>query len=321
MYENYWGLSLKPFENTPDYRFMYPSVQHEEALMRMLYSIREGKQLGLFAGEYGSGKTLLSRVMLRELNRDDTFKTVLIQNPLITPAEFLNEVLFQLGERVDDEDKTQLTRHLERCLKDYLVRGKKVVLIVDEAQVMEESQFEQLRLLLNFQLENHFLFTLLLLGQSDVMRKVDRIEPVRQRVSIRYHLNAMSRDETKEYVLHRLSVAGRIEELYTEEALNLIYHASQGIPRRINNICDHTLLLGYSDRLSLIGIDIVEAAVIDLGERLPSRLSNPLSTSTSDSSETLTAEDTSLNENEDSNGQDFRTDEEDGQGAETAETC
>lgn len=266
MYETYWRLDCKPFENTPDPKFLYYSYKHEEALMRLLYAAREHKQGAILTGEYGSGKTVLSRVLLQDLHSDEQFQTVLIVNPKISKMEFLRETLFQLGEQDTSmiADEVGLLRLMERKLRDGFKNRKRTIFIIDEAQILSERELEELRLLLNFQSQERFLLTLILIGHGDLKQKVRSIEPLRQRLPFQFHLEALDLAETKNYIAHRLNIARRREDLFTEGALGLIYEGSGGIPRKINNICDYALLVGFSTKAGHVGIDIIEICLKDL---------------------------------------------------------
>jgi general secretion pathway protein A len=267
MYQEYWGFKEKPFENTPDPRFMYYSPKHEEALTRLLYAVREKKGAAMLSGEYGSGKTLLSRlVMAKLLNEDDRYKVALIVNPAITKKELLSEIVYQFGQETAKEDnKSELLHKLNDILYRNMNDKKHSVIIIDEAQAIEdESTFEELRLLLNFQLNEMFLLTLLLIGQPELKDKIDRVPQFKQRLAIKYHLDTLDLDESQGYIKHRCRLAGREEPLFSESAINLIYNASRGIPREINNICDLCLVIGLGNKVSFINEDIAFQVIRDV---------------------------------------------------------
>lgn len=267
MYEEYWKLKEKPFENTPDPHFLYYSQRHEEALSRMLYAIREQKGAAILTGEYGSGKTLLSRVLLEELN-NDKYSSALIFNPRLPPLELIKEIIYQLGSDVSSlSNKNDLLHSLNGVLYKNRNTNKNTVIVVDEAQAIgEEDSFEELRLLLNFQLNDSFLLTLILLGQPELKERIDKLPQLRQRLAVRYHLKALTEIETKEYIEHRLEVAGAKEQIFLEDAFKEIYYFSTGIPRRINNICDMALLVGCGEGVDKIGKKIIKEVAEDLEE-------------------------------------------------------
>lgn len=267
MYEAYWGLREKPFENAPDPRFIYYSQRHEEALSRMLYAIRERKGAAILTGEYGSGKTLLSRVLLEELSSEQ-YHSALVFNPMLPPIELVKEIIYQLdGDTSSLLSKTDLLHYLNEILYRNKDDDKNTVIVVDEAQaISEENGFEELRLLLNFQLNDNFLLTLILLGQPELKEKIKNLPQLRQRLAVRYHLKALSPEETKEYIQHRLEVAGSKEQIFLDNAFSEIYRFSGGIPRKINNICDMALLVGDGEGLDKIDKETIREVAEDLEE-------------------------------------------------------
>lgn len=267
MYEEYWRLKEKPFENTPDPRFIYYSHRHEEALSRMLYAMRQRKGAALLTGECGSGKTLLSRVIWQELQQENRYRAAFILNPRLSSFEFVQEIFLQLAGTQAAPSKIDLFHALHNVLYANHDADKHSIIVIDEAQaISQEDIFEELRLLLNFQLNNSFLLTLILLGQPELKERIHTLPQLKQRIAIKYHLSALSLQETREYVRHRLEVAGVQGEIFQEEALDKIYGFSEGIPRRINNICDMALLVGYSKRIPKIDNQIILEVAADLGE-------------------------------------------------------
>jgi len=266
MYEKYWGLKEKPFENTPDPRFIFHSKNHEEALLRLLYAIKEEKGAGMLTGQIGSGKTLLSRVITDELIRNKVYEVALLTYPQLDPGQFLQEVIYQLeGSEVKTEDRPLLLHGLQERIYKNFNEGKKTVVIIDEAQIIkDEETFESLRLLLNFQLNDKFLLTLILLGQPELIKKINGIPPLEQRIGVKFHLDALSQAEVDAYIAHRIAVAGREEPIFTKEAVEFIYDYSQGIPRKINNVCDIALLIGFGRQVKTIDRDIIHSVIFDL---------------------------------------------------------
>ncbi len=267
MYEAYWKLREKPFENTPDPRFIYYSQKHEEALSRMLYAIRERKGAAVLTGEYGSGKTLLSRVFLEELSQD-RYQSALIFNPRLSPLQLMKEIIYQLGSDITSLfTKISLLHALNEILYTNKDRNKSTVIVIDEAQAISEKRsFEELRFLLNFQLNNKFLLTIILIGQPELKEKIDNLPQLRQRLAVRYHLKALTETETEEYIKHRLGIAGAKQKIFSEYAFKEIYYFSTGLPRRINNICDMALLIGCGKGLDKIGNKIIKDVAKDLEE-------------------------------------------------------
>lgn len=264
MYLQFWNLKEKPFENTPDPKFFYHSRQHEEGLSRLLYVVREGKGAGLLTGTYGCGKTLLSRALSRELERD-LYKVAYVTNPRLTDTEMLKSILHSLGVGQIPQGKGEILIAIEKTISANARDGKKTVIVVDEAHSIEDPLiFEELRLLLNFQTDDKFLLTLLILGQDELKEKVAQIKQLDQRVALRFHLEALGAEETASYAHHRLLIAGAKSEIFDEGALSMVYRRSGGIPRRINQICDMSLLTAMSHQSP----NVIEAAVDEAVESL-----------------------------------------------------
>lgn len=265
MYEKYWGLTEKPFENTPDPRFMYYSKKHEEALTRLLYAVKEEKGAVMLTGEYGSGKTILSRILIDELIKDKIYEVALITHPQLTPVQFIQEIIYQLKNEHVKGSKPQLLHVMQDIIYKNFNEKKKTVIMVDEAQIIKSKEtFEELRLFLNFQLNKKFLMTLVLIGQPELLEKIKAIPQLRQRLGIKYHLSGLTRDETEEYIKHRFSVAGAKTETFTKEAYEVIYNYTKGLPREINNVCDMSLLIGFGQEAKLIDRELVERVAADL---------------------------------------------------------
>lgn len=266
MYQSYWGLKEKPFENTPDPKFLYYSQQYEEAIARMLYVVREKKGAALLTGEYGCGKTLLGRVLRNELQQENKYQSVYIMDPRLLGLEFIQEIVYQLSGNASPRTKIDLFHTLYKLLYANYNMGKHSLLVIDEAQAIKNMEiFEELRLLLNFQLDNAFLLTVILMGSPDLKEAVATLPQLVQRMAVRYHLNSLSDVDTREYIIHRLKVAGASRQIFTEDAYKAIYLCSSGVPRNINNICDLALLMGYSNNQDLIDKNIIDDINEDMG--------------------------------------------------------
>jgi len=268
MYEAHWGLSMKPFENTPDPRFLYHAPQHEEGLSRLLYVVREGKGAGLLTGVYGCGKTLLGRTLLRELEKD-VYRVAFVTNPRLDDIEMLRMIAHGLGATEPPIRKADVLIALEKIFLENVRDGRKTVVVVDEAHAIEDPRlFEELRLLLNFQTEERFLLTLLLLGQPELGPKVDANKQLAQRLAMRFHLEGLNANDVRGYIDHRLRVAGAQRPIFAPEAAQLIFERSGGIPRRVNHICDVSLLTGYGKGAASVDRDIAREAIESLGGNL-----------------------------------------------------
>lgn len=262
MYKEYWKLNEMPFENTPDPRFLYRSAEHEEALACMLYAIQYRKGAALLTGIFGCGKTLLVQALLNEIS-NYRYKTVVINNPQLEYTELLRGIVrglkvVELPQKKTEFSADYLLEVLGQILQNNLRDGKETVIIIDEAHIIrDEHIFEELRLLLNFQTQDRFLLTLLLLGQPELKQKIEDNKQLEQRIPIKFYLEPFNLDDTKKYIQHRLDLAGAARKIFTEEATKLIFEYSGGIPRRINNLCDLCLLSGFGKGASTIDKEIV----------------------------------------------------------------
>jgi len=264
MYESYWGLSEPPFDNSPNPKFFYLSPEHEEALVRLMYAVRQRKGCAMLTGEYGCGKTTLSRALVQRLEAE-RFEIGLLTNPSWNAIEFLREILYQLGVETEEKNKAELLHLLNDLFFRNFQAGRDTVIIVDEAQLIDDdSVFEELRLLMNFQTDDRFLVTILLIGSPELAVKVRRLKHLDQRIAIRYHLNTLDDAHTANYIAHRLKMAGRAARIFTDEAIKLIFDFTRGTPREINNLCDIALLVGYSKRLTEIDERVIAEVIKDM---------------------------------------------------------
>ena len=258
MYADYWKLACLPFENTPDPRFLYLSSQHQEGLARLQYVVEARKGAGVLTGVFGCGKTLMARALLGRLPTG-RYRIAYLANPLMSEVELLHGIAHRLNvanlpDRRSDVLVDVLLDTIGQALRENARDGKETLVIIDEAHVIRDDRvMEELRLLLNFQDEDRFLFTLILMGQPELKDMIDRSKPLAQRIYVSYHLVALTDVETAAYVRHRLTVAGaQIPDLFTERALQLLHEFSGGIPRRINQLADLALLTGMGQSLSQV---------------------------------------------------------------------
>lgn len=264
MYNEHWKLAKKPFENTPDPAMYYASPKHEEGMMRLLYVISEGKGAGMLTGDYGSGKTVLGRLLPHHTNSNQ-YRFVYITNPQISGVEFVREIVRQTGAMDKLPDiKGDLLNSLNEVLRRNSEIGRNTVVIIDDAQLIKETEtLEELRLLLTLQTNDKFLLNLLLIGQNELREKINRIPQLKGRLAMRFHLNSLDEYETGEYILHRLRISGRTEPLFTDMAIKAIFEHTQGIPREINNLCNLCLLIGFSKKADTINREIVQSAITE----------------------------------------------------------
>lgn len=262
MYLEYWGFREFPFENVPDPRFFYLSRSHKEALSRLIYAAKMRKGGAMLSGEVGCGKTTLTKVCVQALT-GDRYEIGLIINPKLEPVEFLQEVLYQFGMTDVPGSKGNCLHMLNEKMLENMKEGKDTLLIVDEAQLLDESNLEEIRLLLNFQMNDRFLLTILLLGQPELREKIRGIEQLDQRIAIKYHLAPFDFNDTARYILFRQKKSGRKENIFSRDAIEKIYEQSRGVPRKINNLCDMALLIGYSKNEKMVNTSVVESIIQD----------------------------------------------------------
>jgi len=262
MYLEHWGLKEFPYENVPDPRFFYLSRNHEEALSRLLYAVKMKKGGAMLSGDIGCGKTTLTKVCIQELSAD-RYDISLVVNPRLEPLEFLQEVVYQLGIADVPDTKVKCLRVLNDRLAQNMRSEKDTLLMVDEAQLLNAATLEEIRLLLNAQLNDRFLITIILFGQPELRDRVKAVQQLDQRIPIKYHLAAFDLEDTARYVAFRLSRAGRERNAFTQTAIEEIYAVSKGVPRKINNLCDLALLIGYSKNQEIVDVDVVETIIRD----------------------------------------------------------
>jgi general secretion pathway protein A len=263
MYTSFFGLSEKPFAITPDPRYLYLSERHAEALAHLLYGINESGGFVQLTGEVGTGKTTVVRTLLSRVPHHADVAVIL--NPRVTPAEFLLTICEELGVTIADADRSsvkQMVDALNRRLLAAHADGRRVVIIVDEAQNLSAEVLEQVRLLTNLETPTHKLLQIILIGQPELRELLDRTElrQLAQRITGRYHLSPLTREETHGYVRHRLRVAGASGEIFTPAALNEVHRLSSGIPRVINVCCDRALLGAYTRETHTVTAALVRRA-------------------------------------------------------------
>jgi general secretion pathway protein A len=278
MYTAYFGLTEAPFSMTPDPRYLYMSERHREALAHLLYGIGEGGGFVQLTGEVGTGKTTLCRCLLEQL--PPRVDVALILNPRVTDIELLAAVCDELRipYPAGTTSRKLLVDALYRHLLDAHEQGRRTVLIVDEGQDLAPDVLEQIRLLTNLETPTQKLLQIILIGQPELIRLLDREElrQLAQRVTARYHLLPFSEDDTRAYIVHRIRVAGQKKKIFTDAAMGEVQRAARGIPRLINAICDRALLGGYTqDQLRVTAATVRRAASEVLGKTLTPRPSRP----------------------------------------------
>ncbi|MEO8062687.1 MAG: AAA family ATPase [Pseudomonadota bacterium] len=263
MYASFFGLNEKPFSITPDPRYLFLSERHAEALAHLVYGINEAGGFIQLTGEVGTGKTTVVRSLLAQAPKHA--EIALILNPRMTPPEFLLAICEELGIAVEARSESSL-KDLVDLLSFHLLKahaeGKRIVLVVDEAQNLSVEVLEQVRLLTNLETETQKLLQIILIGQPELRELLDRTElrQLAQRITGRYHLDPLSGDEAAAYVRHRLRVAGATREVFSNGGLREVQRLSGGVPRLINIISDRALLGAFTEDRHLVSASVVRRA-------------------------------------------------------------
>jgi general secretion pathway protein A len=273
VYTEFFGLNEKPFAITPDPRYLYMSALHTDALAHLVYGISESGGFIQLTGEVGTGKTTLIRSLLEQL--PEKADIALILSPQLTTIEFLLTIAEELACPLPEE---RTVKALIDSLNAHLLRvhgeGRRVVLIVDEAQTLSPELLEQVRLLTNLETAKQKLLQIILIGQPELRTLLDRsdMRQIAQRITGRYHLEPLGTDDTAAYVRHRMRVAGALRDVFTKPALRGLYRRSRGVPRLINVIADRALLAAYTrDRHNVDRKLVALAAAEVFGTRRPRR--------------------------------------------------
>jgi general secretion pathway protein A len=262
MYLKHFNLTERPFSITPDPRFLYMSDRHREALAHLLYGLGESGGFVQLTGEVGTGKTTICRCLLEQV--PENVDVALVLNPKVTSEELIATVCDELGVAYPPETHSIkiLTNVLNRHLLEAHARGRHTVLIIDEAQNLSLEVLEQVRLLTNLETPTRKLLQIILIGQPELRDLLAReeIRQLAQRVTARYHLEPIAREDIGSYIQHRLQICGITHIVFSKRAVNLIRRLSGGIPRLINVLCDRALLGAYVEGKSQVDRDIVKKA-------------------------------------------------------------
>jgi len=262
MYRKFYGLREKPFEITPDPRFLYLSENHKEALAYLTYAVRERKGFTVITGEVGTGKTTLVQTLLSRL--DGNTRTAYLFNPKLGSTDFLHYICEDLGIKGQKRSKGQYLASLHNFLMSCYARNENVVLIIDEAHTLDPKLLEEVRLLTNLETPKSKLLQVVLMGQPELNEILNcpQFRQLKQRISLRYHMQPLNKEETREYIKKRMRMAGTVDpDIFTPKAVKVIYKYSKGIPRLINIVCDNALLAGYAADQKVIGKSIVREVI------------------------------------------------------------
>lgn len=265
MYLAYYNLNEYPFNITPDPRFLYFTTHHREAYDHLMYGIEARKGFIELTGEVGSGKTTLCRAVLANLSKD--VETALILNPSLTETQLLRAMLNDLGVEGNARDRLGYIEKLNEFLLQKNREGKNVALLIDEAQDLTPEVMEQVRLLSNLETDQHKLIQIVLCGQPELKKRLERpdLRQLRQRITVRYHLPPLTKAETVTYIAHRLWVAGpNGNATFDASAVREIYRYVRGSPRLINAVSDNALLAGFVTKTRTIDAKCVRRAIAQL---------------------------------------------------------
>ncbi len=264
MYEAYYGFREKPFSLVPDPDFLYLGRHHRAALNILEYGLRGEASFALISGEVGSGKTILIRRFLRMVDQHTTVG--LITNTHASLGSLLDWILLAFNLDYRGKQKVELFEILTNFLRDQRAHGRRTVLIIDEAQNMELEMLEELRMLSNINVDKELMFQIVLAGQPEILDKINRPElrQLAQRISANFHLSPLTLDETRDYICHRLVVAGGRRAVFDNLACAAIYYFTQGLPRPINILCDAALVYGFGEERETIGLDTILEVVQDV---------------------------------------------------------
>jgi type II secretory pathway predicted ATPase ExeA len=263
-YSEFYGFNLPPFNKTPDPSFLYMSKMHSEALERMKLAVEE-KDIVLITGEIGCGKTTLIRALVDSMGKN--YLPILISSPRLTPFQFLKALLKKFGVDGTFRTRTEIIDRIEDEIFGMYENNMVPVIIIDEAQTIPKNEvFEDLRLLTNFQLDDENLFSLIIVGQPELRKRLShpKNRAFWQRIGIHYVLRPFELEDTENYIKFRLKKAGGREDLFSKDAIEKVHHYSEGIPRMINHICSNALIEGFSRDAKTIKGDIIEAVIQEM---------------------------------------------------------
>jgi len=267
VYKTFYQLRLNPFEITPDPSFLFPTTRHNEALASLYYGVTAHKGFVVLSGEVGTGKTLMLRSLLGLLQQRNV-AFALVFNPSLSPLEFLRYIAGDFGLPVTGKAKDEILLALNAFLLARHRQKLTTLLVVDEAHHLSRELLEEIRLLTNLETARQKLLQIVLAGQPELDQKLDSFElrQLKQRIALRCHLDALSLEETRQYMARRLQIAGRpgTPEIFPGPTVSAVFRHSRGIPRLINTICENALLAGYARRAEMISPEMIEDVARDL---------------------------------------------------------
>ncbi len=265
MYLEHFGLTMFPFSTTPDPRFYYPSAKHREALSCLIYAVEQRKGFALITGEVGAGKSMLCRAALEKFG--DRVDTAMIVHSSLSPKQFFQATCEEFHIQGAKRSKIELIHAIKSFLEQRHEEGRNTVLIVDEAQNLSRNVLEEVRLLGNLETSAVKLLQIILIGQPELRRLIatPELRQLNQRITVKFHLGALSAADVGAYIAHRLAVAGHANgALFEAEAQEEIFKAAGGIPRMVNVICDQSLLQAYISDEQVVRLDTVKRVLSEI---------------------------------------------------------
>ena len=268
MYDGFYNLSKKPFQLTADSDFFFNSAVHKRALAYMRYGLTQGEGFVVVTGKPGTGKTMLVKQLVASLNKENITIGIMVSSQ-VGADDLLKIISATFGLSYEGEDKSTLLTRIECFFIQQAMEGKRVLMIVDEAQNLPKDALEELRMLSNFELSGKSLFQTFLIGQQQLSEALllPEMEQLKQRIVATYQLKPLNAEETKNYILFRLEKAGwQHTPQFEDNIFNTICSYTQGIPRCINTLCDRVLLFGYLEELKVIDLSAIEKVIVDIEE-------------------------------------------------------
>ncbi|MGZ8217000.1 XrtA/PEP-CTERM system-associated ATPase [Methylomagnum sp.] len=268
MYDTFYNLKKKPFQLNPDPEFFFNSAVHRRALAYLRYGLAQGEGFVVVTGVPGTGKTMLVKELFETLRNENIVAGLMVTSQ-VGAEDTLRIIAATFGLSYDGDAKAILLKNLENFFKLKAREGRRVLLVVDEAQNLPPQSLEELRMLLNFELDGRSVFQVFMLGQDElrVTLQSGKMEQVRQRVTATYHLRPLEPDETHDYILHRLTTAGWNQDPHISDlAFEEIHNYANGIPRIINTLCDRLLLYGYLEELHELTLEAVQLVINEIDQ-------------------------------------------------------
>jgi general secretion pathway protein A len=266
-YLEYYGLKEHPFSNVVDSRFYYNSPLHADSLIKLRYAVETKKGLAVVIGGIGAGKTTLARRFLEEMDENEYEAALLVVVHSSVSSEWLfKKFALQLGVKDVKDNKVELLTQIYRRLYEIGEEDKKAVVMIDEVQMLNSKEImEEFRGLLNMESADGKMLNIIFFGLPELEEVLSLDEPLKQRVAVKIRLKEFSEKDTKDYIKHRLNVAGCDKEIFSEEAVRSVYQYTNGTPRLINTVCDNALLEGYLAKMHKIDSSTIKTVAVDLG--------------------------------------------------------